>query len=214
MRSRRPGPAALECAIDVWGKPAPVHLLPAREPPPPPIDTDAIHRAAKRLGAAKKPIIIVGAGALDASAEVTALAELLEAPVIAYRRGQGVVSARHRLAVNLPIGHRLWREADAVIGIGTKMLIQNSQWGMDKNIKVVRIDIDAEETERWARPDAAIVADAREGVAALIDRLPAYLSKRESRADEIAAHRAWLADRLSRLEPQMKLRPRDAPRFA
>ncbi len=155
------------------------------------------------LGSAKKPIIVVGAGALDASAEVTALAELLEAPVIAYRRGQGVVSARHRLAVNLPIGHRLWREADAVIGIGTKMLIQNSQWGMDKNIKVVRIDIDAEETERWARPDAAIVADAREGVAALIDRLPAYLSKRESRADEIAAHRAWLADRLSRLEPQM-----------
>jgi acetolactate synthase I/II/III large subunit len=203
MRGRK-GPAYLECAMDVWGRRAPVELLaPYRAPSAPPVDPDAIERAAKLLSGAKKPVIVVGAGALDASAEVTALAELLEAPVIAYRRGQGVVSARHRLAVNLPIGHRLWREADAVIGIGTKLLIQNSQWGFDKDIKIVRIDIDPEEPERWAKPDVAVNADAREGVQALLDRLPAHLGKRESRADEIAGHRAWLAERLSRLEPQM-----------
>ena len=203
MRGRK-GPAYLECAMDVWGRRAPVLRAPAFAPPPaPPVDPDAIERAAKVLGAAKRPIIVVGAGALDASAEVTALAELLEAPVIAYRRGQGIVSARHRLAVNLPIGHRLWREADAVIGIGTKLLIQNFQWGIDKDIRVIRIDIDAEETERWARPETAIVADAADAVRALIDRLPAHMGARESRADEIAGHRAWLAERLSRLEPQM-----------
>ncbi len=134
---------------------------------------------------------------------MTALAEMLEAPVIAYRRGQGVVSARHRLAVNLPIGHRLWRDADAVIGIGTKLLIQHSQWGIDKDLKIVRIDIDPEETERWAKPDVGIVGDAAVAVAALLDRLPAHNAKRDSRADEIAGHSAWLAERLSRLEPQM-----------
>jgi acetolactate synthase-1/2/3 large subunit len=203
MRGRK-GPVYLECAMDVWGRRAPVRLAPAFAPPPaPPVDPEAIERAAKLLGRAKKPVIVVGAGALDASAEVTALAELLEAPVIAYRRGQGVLSARHRLAVNLPIGHRLWREADAVIGIGTKLLIQNFQWGFDKEIKTVRIDIDAEETERWAKPEIAVVADAADAVRALLDRLPAHMDRRQSRAEEIAGHRAWLNERLARLEPQM-----------
>src|ERR1700724_494794 len=56
MRSRRPGPAALECAIDVWGLRAPV---PAIAPPgaaePTPLDEDAIRAAAKRLGGAASP---------------------------------------------------------------------------------------------------------------------------------------------------------------
>jgi acetolactate synthase I/II/III large subunit len=203
MRGRR-GPTYLECAMDVWGRRSPVELAaPFAAEPPGPVDPEAIERAAKVLGGAKRPIIVVGAGALDAGPEITALAEMLEAPVVAYRRGQGVVSARHRLAVNLPVGHRLWREADAVIGIGTKLLIQQSQWGVDKDLKVVRIDIDPEETERWAKPDVGIVGDARLAVAALLDRLPAHNSKRESRADEILGHRRWLAERLSRLEPQM-----------
>src|ERR1044072_7388058 len=70
----RPGPAALECAINVWGKPGgamPVAPLPPDEPA---IDEDALRDAAKRLGNAKRPMIVVGGGAQDASPEVTALA--------------------------------------------------------------------------------------------------------------------------------------------
>src|SRR5579885_2265517 len=137
-RSGRPGPVVLECAIDVWGRKAPVTFpdMPyalAR----PPVDEEAAERAARILGQARRPIMVVGGGAQEASAEVTALAEMLECPVIAYRRGQGVVSARHRLAVNLPVGHRLWREADAVLAIGTRLLIQQMQWGIDKDLPVV-----------------------------------------------------------------------------
>ena len=128
---------------------------------------------------------------------------MLEAPVIAYRRGQGVVSARHRLSVNMPIGHRLWKDADAVLAIGTRLLIQQTQWGMDDAIKVVRLDIDPEEHDRLRKPAVALVGDAADYGAALLDRLPAHNIKRASRADEIAGHRAWLAERLSRLEPQM-----------
>jgi acetolactate synthase-1/2/3 large subunit len=200
----RKGPAVLECAIDVWGRKSAVRLAPAfTEPLPAPVDTDAVERAAKLIGAAKRPLIVVGGGALDASAAVTALAEMLEAPVVAYRRGAGVVSARHRLAVNLPIGHRLWKDADLVVGIGTRLLIQQSQWGVDKDLKIVRIDVDPEEPERMFRPDVALVGDARLCAEALLERLPAHNLKRPSRAEEVSGHRAWLADRLSRLEPQM-----------
>src|SRR5665213_1000045 len=114
----RPGPVSLECGMDVWGEPGAVGAIDAPRPAEaPPVDLEAIARAAAILGKARRPIIVVGGGAQGASAEVTALAELLEAPVIAYRRGQGVVSARHRLAINLPIGHRLWKDVDAVLAI-------------------------------------------------------------------------------------------------
>src|SRR6202140_2935183 len=89
MSSRRPGPAGLECAIDVWGKTAPVHVAAPLPSPAPKIDSDAIRRAAKRLGAAKRPMIICGGGAQDASAEGTALSAILQAPVPGYRRGRG-----------------------------------------------------------------------------------------------------------------------------
>jgi acetolactate synthase-1/2/3 large subunit len=203
MRSGRQGPAMVECAIDVWGKPGAVSFpdmpLPVAHPP---VDDDAVDAAAKILGAARRPIIVVGGGAVDASDEVTALAEMLEAPVIAYRRGQGVVSARHRLAVNLPIGHRLWKDADAVLAIGTRLLIQQSQWGIDNDLRVVRIDIDADEPDRWRRPASALIGDAAEQARALLGRLPRYNISRELRDDELNAHRGWLAERLSRLEPQ------------
>jgi acetolactate synthase-1/2/3 large subunit len=204
MRTGRQGPAMVECAIDVWGKPGMVALgegpLPVATPP---VDEDAAEAAAKILGEAKRPIIVAGGGALEASAEVTALAEMLEAPVIAYRRGQGVVSARHRLAVNLPVGHRLWKDADAVLAIGTRFLIQHSQWGVDEALKVVRIDIEPDEMDRWRKPAAALLGDAAEQARALLERLPRHNLKRVRRDDEIGGHRAWLADRLSRLEPQM-----------
>ena len=84
-----------------------------------PIDEDAIKAAAKRLGAAKRPLIVAGGGAQDASAEVTQLAQLLQAPVLSYRRGRGVIDDRDPLSVNLPLGHELWAEADVVLAVGT-----------------------------------------------------------------------------------------------
>ena len=94
----RPGPAVLECAIDVWGRSAPVAAIAPPSPPPqPPIDEDAIAAAAKRLAAAKRPLIVAGGGAQDAAAEVTELSRLLQAPVLAYRRGRGVLDSRDPL---------------------------------------------------------------------------------------------------------------------
>src|SRR5215813_6962473 len=53
MRTGRPGPAVLECAIDVWGRQDAVQAIVApAAPTAPEIDEDAILAAAKRLGAA------------------------------------------------------------------------------------------------------------------------------------------------------------------
>ena len=200
----RPRPVALECALDTWAKRSEV-TLPTKPLPLPleSIDDEAITAAAKILGAAERPIIVVGGGALDAGAEVIKLAEMLEAPVSSYRRGRGVVPSSHRLAVDMPVGHRLWKDADAVLAIGTRFFIQNGSWGIDSNLKVVRLDIDPDEHDRLRKPDVALVGDAAPQLRALIAALPKHNRPRHSRAQELKGHRAWLAERLSRLEPQL-----------
>jgi len=202
--SGRPRPVALECALDTWAKRAEV-TLPDKPLPLPTesIDDEAITAAARILGAAERPIIVVGGGALDAGAEVIKLAEMLEAPVSSYRRGRGVVPSSHRLAVDMPVGHRLWKDADAVLAIGTRFFIQNGSWGIDRNLKVVRLDIDPDEHDRYAKPDVALVGDAVPQLRALIAVLAKHNRPRHSRAQELKGHRAWFAERLSRLEPQM-----------
>ena len=202
--SGRPRPVALECALDTWVRRGEVALPDAPLPlPPQVVDDEAIEAAAKILGNAERPILVLGGGALDAGAEVIHIAEMLEAPVSSYRRGRGIIPSSHRLAVDMPVGHRLWKDADAVLAVGTRFFIQNGNWGIDDKLKVVRIDIDPDEPERFRKPDVALVGDAAHQLRALIAALARHNRKRPSRADELLGHRAWLAERLSRLEPQV-----------
>src|SRR5204862_521029 len=80
--------------------------LPEPEPalPAPPPDGELIAQAAKLLSTAKQPLIYVGSGAMEAGAEVLALAERLQAPVTTYTGGKGILSDRHYLAQNLLAG--------------------------------------------------------------------------------------------------------------
>ena len=201
--SGRRRPVAVECAIDVWARNGPAHIVPPIPPVVPPVDSEAVDQVARALAGSRQPMIVVGGGAQDASAEVQLLAEMLEAPVASYRRGRGVMPSSHRLACPFPVGHRLWTTADVVFGVGTRLYAEQSQWGVDAGLQVLRLDVDAEEPGRYRLPAAAIVADAAAGLRAVLERLPAYLGRRESRKDELAGHRAWLAERLGRLEPQM-----------
>jgi acetolactate synthase-1/2/3 large subunit len=203
MFVERPGPAALECAIDVWGRSGPVQPvapLPLRAPP---IDEDALKAAAKRLGAAKRPLIVAGGGALDAAAEVTQLAHLLQAPVLSYRRGRGVLSDRDPLSVNLPLGHELWAEADVVLGIGTHLHMPLLQWGFDRDLAVISIDLDPEAPARIAKPKVALIGNARPILQRLLDLLPTYNTRRPSRTDEMRERHDGVRKRLAKLAPQL-----------
>ena len=204
MRTGRPGPAVLECAIDVWGRsglvsaPAPITSAPQQT-----IDEDAVAQAAKRLAGAKRPLIVAGGGAQDAAAEVAELSRLLQAPVLAYRRGRGVLDSRDPLSVTLPLGRELWGEADLVLGIGTRLFYGCTQWGIDADLAVIRIDADPEEPERFAPPAAALIGDAKPILRRLIDALPTH--HRPSRRAEMEARQAKMRGRLAKLAPQIAL---------
>src|ERR1051325_8101217 len=191
MATGRPGPAALECAINVWGRPGNVTLcdpLPVEQPA---IDEDALRDAGKRLAAAKNPMIVVGGGAQDASPEVTTLAELLQAPVLCgFRRGQGVLDSRNPLAVTLPLGRELWAEADVVLAVGTRLFFQHTAWGIDDVLAIFAVTAARGEPGKHRNPAVALSGDAAPILRRLIDALPAQ--KRKSRTEEMnERHAKW-----------------------
>lgn len=203
MMSDRPRPTALECALDVWARRAPITVPTAAEPQHALIDPDLLARAAKMLGEARTPLIIVGGGAQDAGPEITALAEMLQAPVVAHRMGHGVVDRRNPLAVNLVEGHALWEHADVVLGIGTRLNIQYMQWGTDAEMKIIRVDADAQELDRYERPSIGLCGDAAAVARALLDAVPSHNRARPSRREELLGLRAKVAGELGFLQPQI-----------
>jgi acetolactate synthase-1/2/3 large subunit len=198
----RTGPVALECAIDIWGEAAEITLTPPIPHTPPCADPATIAAAADILTKAKRPLIVVGGGALNAGPQVQAIAERLHAPVSSFRRGRGVIPTSHPLAVSFTEGHALWKTADAVLAIGTRLYWQQSNWGVDDNLSVIRLDIDPEEISRFRRPACGLLGDA----AVTLQALNAELAKRLQTwapNPELPAVRTAFADRLARQEPPM-----------
>ena len=201
MASGRPGPAVLECAMDVWGRGASMMAIASPLPAAtPPVDDEAAEDAARRLAAAKRPLIVVGGGAQNAAAEVGELSDILQAPVLAYRRGRGVLDSRNPLSVTLPLGRELWGEADVVLAVGTRLFTGFTQWGIDRELAIIRVDSDPEEPERFARPALALIGDAKPILRRLLHSLESH--RRPSRRIEMEERQTAMRSRLAKLKPQ------------
>ena len=203
MQTGRPRPVGLECAVDVWPRSAEVRDGKKVTGGTAAIDPSAIEAAAALLGAAKQPLMVVGGGAQHASAEATALAEWLQMPVAAGQMGFGVVDSRNPLSITLPVAHKLWGKADVVLAVGTRLQLQQMNWGLDADLKIIRIDIDAEEIARFAPPAVGIVGDAREALAALFDAIRGKNPARRSPPGELSRARAAFDTEVSVLQPQL-----------
>ncbi len=200
----RPRPVGLEVPSDVLARECEVDLpAPELPSPPPSADPDLVAEAASLLAAAKNPMIFVGSGAIHAGEEVLALAQLLEAPVVSFSGGKGILSDRHYLAQSASAGHTLWRQADVVLALGTRLHQPQIRWGFDRELKLIRIDIDALEIGRFERPALAIVADAKLALHALLRALEKKAPRRASRKEELDALKGSTLARLAEgLGPQ------------
>src|SRR6202048_1202446 len=109
MLSGRRGPVALEMPWDVFTQRAEVGAAERYDAFPAPLpDTERIKAAAALVAASKTPMIFVGSGAMDAGAEILELAELIDAPVVAFRSGRGIVSNAHELGLTMAAAYKLW----------------------------------------------------------------------------------------------------------
>ncbi|MCX2726306.1 thiamine pyrophosphate-binding protein [Thermomicrobium sp. 4228-Ro] len=202
--SGRPRPVALEIPPDVLQKAAEVELVAPIRPEPPEPDPELIEQAAQLLGKAERPLIFAGGGVLVAEAwnELRELAEQLEAPVVLTMDGKGALDDRHDLAQNIIAARELTPQSDVILVVGTRFLQPAmSDWGPHDQA-VIQMDIDPEEIGRNYPPTIGIVADAKRGLTALLERLPLYNQQRASRRSELRALKERVADLLWEVQPQ------------
>ena len=206
MLSGRRGPASLEMPWDVFTQRTQVAAVKPFDPlPAPQPDPDRIKQAADLIAGSKAPMIFVGSGAIEAREEILELAEMIDAPVVAFRSGRGIVSNAHELGLTMASAYKLWPKTDLMIGIGTRMELPTmSRWPYQPaGLKCVRIDIDPVELRRWPA-DAGVIADARAGTADLVAavRKVGY-SKTSGRRAAIREATAATEQEIQRIQPQM-----------
>src|SRR6202795_3164876 len=207
MLSGRRGPVALEMPWDVFTQRAEIGAAGVFDPfPAPRPDPDRIRSAAALVAGSKTPMIFVGSGAINAGEEILALAEMIDAPVVAFRSGRGIVSNAHELGLTMAAAYRLWPKTDLMIGIGTRMELPASgfRWPFQPaGLKSVRIDIDPSEMRRFT-PDAAVISDAQAGTRELLAavRKRGY-RKASGRRAAIREASATALKQIQQIQPQM-----------
>lgn len=207
MMSGRRGPASVEMPWDVFTQRADTAAAKVLEPlSAPQPDPDMIKQAAALIKNSRAPMIFVGSGAIEAGEDILELAEMIDAPVVAFRSGRGIVSNVHELGLTMAAAYKLWPTTDLMIAIGTRAELPASgfRWPYQpKGLKSVRIDIDPAEMRRVV-VDAAIVADAKAGTADLVAAVKkAGYARTRGRRAEIREATATAQAEIQRIQPQM-----------
>jgi acetolactate synthase-1/2/3 large subunit len=137
-----------------------------------------IKRAAKLIDDAQRPVILAGHGVLiaNASAELRALAEKAQVPVITTLLGISGFDTDHVLSMGMPgmhgQAHNNWAidKADLVIGVGMRFddRVTGKISTFAPGAKVIHIDIDPAEVGKNVRVTVPIVGDARRVLHALV----------------------------------------------
>ena len=199
----RPRPVALAMpwdALERSGDVPPAQRAPRATPA---LDADAVERAARLIRGAANPMIMVGGGAFGAAAEVLELAELLQAPVVSFRSGKGVVASDHPLGFSCAEGFERWAQTDVLIGIGSRLELQWFRWpDQPRDLAIVDIDIDPEQPDRVGA-DVAVIGDAAQASAALCTALRELRVEAPSRRDEFEALKARKHAEIQRVTPHV-----------
>ncbi|MGH8137654.1 MAG: thiamine pyrophosphate-dependent enzyme [Steroidobacteraceae bacterium] len=203
LRVGRSRPVSIEMPLDIMGCEANVPAVPVSPVMRSAPDPAAVADAARIIAAARCPMIYVGGGAADAAPETLALAELLQAPVVSFRSGRGIVSDEHPLGLTLPAGHRLWPSVDVVIGIGSRMMEPLRHWGQPRGLKVVRIDVDPEEIARHGSPTVALLGDSALALRALQHALEHDLRGPRRNGLDVSSAKKAVAAEIEQIQPQM-----------
>lgn len=145
----------------------------------PTIDDNEIIHAVEVLKNAKKPGILVGWGAREASVEITKIAEYLAAPVATTLQGLSVVSGAHPLHTGMGIGkyavpasEKAFQDCDCLLAIGTRFgEIATGSFGMIVPEKLIHADINSNVFNKNYPAQVTITGDAKEVAQFLLSKL-------------------------------------------
>ena len=141
-----------------------------------------LRAAAELVRAAKRPIVVCGGGVIysEATAALSDFADALGIPVVETQAGKGALPWNHPWNAG-PVGsngglaaNRLAREADLVIAVGTRLsdftTASHSAFA-NPDVRFLGINVNSRDARKLG--GFALVADAREGLTALLGALRA-----------------------------------------
>ena len=188
-------PALIERAWNVFtsNRPRPVHIaiptdvleqfvepftrVTIQSSLPKPNESD-VRRAAQLLAGAKRPMIIAGGGAINAGDALTRIAAAIDSPIVLTGNAKGVVPSTHALCVGsalvIPRVQEEIEQSDVVLIAGSELSdadLYNGGRALKFSGNVIRIDIDAEQMQRRARPDISLLGDSNFTLTALAQEL-------------------------------------------
>jgi acetolactate synthase-1/2/3 large subunit len=205
LQTGRPRPVAVEVPVDMWLQECEYDgaALQVNQQPFLQLDSADIAKAARLIEGSQRPLIVVGSGAQAHAKQVRELARSIGAGTIAFRNGHGVMPSNDSLHLNMPAGHALWPDCDLVIGLGTRLIAQKKQWGLDDKIKVIHVDIDADQLTKSPQADIAIHADLVLALPALQNALQEQPSRREWREQMVSVKQEIMDKIAGDLAPQL-----------
>ncbi|MCY4519743.1 MAG: thiamine pyrophosphate-binding protein [Caldilineaceae bacterium] len=136
----RPGPVYVQISNEVAGWPAAGGGTdPEPRPAKPEPDMDGVEKALALMARARRPVVVAGLGARDASLRISvqAVAGSLQAPIVATPKAKGIVPDSHPLAAGVigltrtdPV-YEILEQADLVIAVGFDVVELVLPWEFD-----------------------------------------------------------------------------------
>ncbi|HDR2681044.1 acetolactate synthase large subunit [Enterobacter mori] len=182
-QSGRPGPVWIDIPKDVQTAEIEVDVLP--EPgdrsPAPEFSAESVHDAAAMINAAKRPVLYLGGGAINAADEIRQFAEKANLPTTMTLMALGMLPKAHPLSLGMLGMHGarstnyILQEADLLIVMGARF--DDRAIGKTEqfcpNAKIIHVDIDRAELGKIKQPHVAIQGDVAEVLAQLIPQTAA-----------------------------------------
>ena len=143
----------------------------------------ALARAVAAIRSARRPLLVAGGGVIysEATEELARFAEATGIPVADTQAGKGAIRWDHPQAVGgvgstgSPVANALARDADLVIGVGTRysdFTTASRTAFQHPDVRFVNLNVTALDAAKHA--GVMLVADAREGLAALAEGLSGH----------------------------------------
>lgn len=197
--SGRPGPVMVSLPLDVQLEAASATVAPRPRfrPAAPAPAVAEVEAAVASLGAAQRPVVVVGGGALHPQRgyddNLLALAERLQLPVVTTWLRKNAFPNDSPLSFGslgygaLPITDELVASADVLLALGCKFSeFATKRWTLlNPETKLLQVDIDPAMLGRYYVPEVGICADVAATTAAML----AATATLPSRASELAAQR-------------------------
>jgi acetolactate synthase-1/2/3 large subunit len=184
-RTGRPGPVLVDVPKDVAAARVKAsfdeeyHLPGYRVPADG--DSEGIEKTARLLGKARRPVLLVGHGAVisDAGAEVRKLAESLRIPVTNTLLGKGCFPETHELSLGMlgmhgtAYANKAVADCDLIMSIGSRWddRITGRIEDFCPTAVKIHVDIDPSEINKVLTVDCAVVGDAKRVIAALLEHV-------------------------------------------